>query len=169
MNLTLSLSYFVHLVATIVWIGGLFLMVIVVWPAARKAMAAQDQSGALLRFMEGLRRRFTPLANLSLITLLVTGLIQMSSDTHYKGVLVIEDDWSRALFIKHIAFLGMMLVGGVMQFAIMPALDRASLLTRKGKDAPELDKLQRRERQLTALNLFLGLVILFFTAIATAA
>jgi uncharacterized membrane protein len=168
MNLTLAIAYFIHLVATIVWIGGLFLMVIVVWPAARRAINAQDQSGALLKFMETLRRRFTPLANLSLIALLVTGLIQMSIDPHYKGVLVIDDDWSRALFIKHIGFIGMMIVGGVMQFAVMPALDRASLLARKGRDAPDLERLQRRERQLTALNLALGLVVLLFTAIATA-
>lgn len=168
MNLTLAVSYFIHLVATITWIGGLFLMVIVVWPTARKAMNAQDQSGTLLKFMENLRRRFTPLANLSLIALLLTGLIQMSSDSHYKGVLVIDDDWSRALFIKHIGFIGMMIVGAIMQFAVTPALDRASLLARKGRDAPDLERLQHRERQLTALNLALGFLVLLFTAFATA-
>lgn len=165
----LPLLYFIHLIATVTWIGGLLLMVIVVWPAARQALAAQDQSGALLRLMDALRKRFTALANLSLIALLVTGVLQMGGDSHYKGLLVVEDDWSRALLIKHIAFLGMMIVGGVMQFAVAPALERATLFARKGKDAPDLTRLQRRERQLTALTLILGVIVLLFTAMLTAA
>ena len=32
--LVLAISYFFHLLATIIWIGGLALLVLVVWPAA---------------------------------------------------------------------------------------------------------------------------------------
>ncbi len=163
----LAVCYFLHLIATVVWIGGLMLMVLVVWPAARSALSAQDNSGTLLRFFEGLRKRFTPFANLSLIILLVTGLIQMTLDPHYDGFLQITSDWSRAILFKHIAVIGMIGTAAAMQWGVAPALERATLLTQRGKDAPNLPTLQRRERTLTTINLLLGVIVLLFTAIAT--
>jgi hypothetical protein len=65
----------------------------------------------------------------------------------------------------------MVVVGGAMQGGIMPALERAALLIRSGRDTGEsaaaLERLRRRQRQLTALNCALGIVVLIFTAIAT--
>ncbi len=168
MNLMLAISYFLHLIATVAWIGGLLLLVVVAWPAARTALQSADQSGGLLRLLADLRKRFTPIANLSLIVLIVTGLVQMSANPKYDGLLKIDNDWSRAIFFKHIAVVGMIGVGGVMQLALLPALDRAELRARLGKDAPDLPRLQRRERRLSAFNLALGVLVLAFTAIATA-
>src|SRR5947199_8041127 len=34
----LALSYWLHMIATIVWVGGLALMALVVWPGARAAL-----------------------------------------------------------------------------------------------------------------------------------
>jgi len=163
----LALSFFLHLVATVVWIGGLALLTVLVWPEARALLARSDQSGALLDFLERLRKRFNPLANLSLIVLIVTGLFQMDKNPHYDGLMQLTNDWTRAILLKHIAVLGMMVIGAVMQWVIIPALERATLLVRRGKDAPDLERLRRRERQLTALNLVLGMIVLLFTAIAT--
>lgn len=167
-NLVLALSYFLHLVATIIWIGGLALLVVVVWPAAARLRSANTDLGAALRFLAALRTRFNPLANISLIVLIVTGLIQMASNPHYKGFLQISDDWARAIFAKHIAVLGMIVVGVALQAWVGPALERASLLRMRGGSTTDLERLERRERLLTALNLVLGVVVLLFTAIATA-
>ncbi len=163
---TLAFCYFLHSVATVVWLGGLALMVIVVWPAARTFIGAQESGGALLTLLDGVRRRFTPLANLSLIVLLVTGLVQMELNPHYDGLLQITGDWSRAILAKHVVILGMILVAGLMQWWVAPALERATLLIRRGKEVPDLAVWQRRERRLTALNLILGVIVLFFTAVA---
>ena len=35
----LALSYFFHLIATVVWIGGLVIMSVLVWPEAQRALA----------------------------------------------------------------------------------------------------------------------------------
>jgi len=163
----LALSFFLHLVATVVWIGGLTLLTVLVWPEARALLSRSDQSGALLDFLERLRKRFNPLANLSLIVLIVTGLFQMDKNPHYDGLMQLTNDWTRAILLKHIAVLGMMVIGAVMQWVIIPALERATLLVRRGKDAPDLERLRRRERQLTALNFVLGMIVLLFTAVAT--
>lgn len=167
----LALSYFLHLVATVVWLGGLVLMSVLVWPEARTLLARREQSGILLDLLDRIRKRFYPLANLSLIVLIVTGLFQMDKNRHYDGLLQITNDWTRAILIKHIAVLGMLVVGVVMQWSVLPAQERAALLARQGKTAPiaklDLEKLQRRERQLTLLNSILGILVLLFTAIAT--
>jgi uncharacterized membrane protein len=168
-NIVLALSYFIHLVATIIWIGGLALLVIVVWPATARLRTSETDLGAVLRFLAAMRDKFTPLANISLVALLVTGLIQMAANPHYKGFLQIGDDWSRAIFAKHIAVIGMLVVGLALQGWVGPALERATLRKMKGREAAELPALEQRERQLTALNLVLGVLVLLFTAIATAA
>ncbi len=164
----LALSFFFHLVATIVWLGGLVFMIVIVWPETRALIARQDQSGALLDLLDRLRKRFYPLANLSLVVLIVTGLFQMGKNPHYDGLFQFTNDWTRAILLKHVAILGMLIAGVLLQWSVMPALDRANLLVRRGKESPDLERLQRRERQLLVVSGILGIVVLFFTAVATA-
>jgi uncharacterized membrane protein len=163
----LAFSFFLHLVATVVWVGGLVLFTVLVWPEARALISRQDQSGAVLDLLDRLRKRFYPLANLSLVVLIVTGLFQMDQNPHYDGLLQLTNDWTRAILLKHVAVLGMLVVGLAMQWGVIPALERASLLVRRGKDSPDLERLRHRERQFTALNLALGVLVLLFTAMAT--
>jgi uncharacterized membrane protein len=163
----LAISYFFHLVATIVWIGGLALLVLVVWPAIGRVLADDPARQAAL--FAALRKRFNPLANLSLVVLAVTGLLQTSGDPNYTGLLVFDSDWSRAILLKHIAIVGMIGVGVMLQLVLAPALERMALLRARGKeDTAESARLAHRERRLNGLNLGLGLLVLAFTAIATA-
>lgn len=168
-NWPLALSLFLHLIATVVWLGGLILASLLLWPEMRTLLARSAQGGVLLEFLDRLRKRFYPIANLSLFVLIVTGLYQMDKSPHYEGFLVFANDWSRAILLKHIAVVGMIGVGALMQWAVLPALERASLLASRGHDPADLERLRRRERRLTALNGVLGVVVLVCTAIATAA
>ncbi len=162
----LALSFFLHMTATVVWIGGLFLLTILVWPESRALIERHEQSGVLIELLDRLRKRFYPLTNLSLIVLIVTGLFQMEENPHYDGLLQLTNDWTRAILLKHIAVLGMLLVGVTMQWGVLPALERATLVVRHGKESPDIERLRSRERQLTVLNLILGIIVLVFTAIA---
>jgi uncharacterized membrane protein len=165
-HLALAISYFFHLVATIVWIGGLALLALVVWPAARQTLDGDPRQADLLA---ALRRRFTPLANLSLVVLVVTGMIQTSGDPNYGGVLVFDNDWSRAILLKHVAIVGMVITGVILQMGIVPALERLAIMRAGSRaDPAEEARLLRRERRLNAVNLALGLLVLSFTAVATA-
>jgi uncharacterized membrane protein len=162
-------SLFFHLLATVVWIGGLVLMTVLVWPEARNALA-QGTNPALMTYLDRLRNRFNPLATLSLIVLIVTGLYQMARDPNYEGVLQFNNTWSRAILIKHIAVIGMIIAGAVMQWSVIPAIERANLYLSQGKKAPNLpdvESLRRRERRLVVVNCALGVLVLMFTAIAT--
>lgn len=158
----LALSLFFHLAATAFWIGGLLIISVLVWPEARRVL--EDQP-ALYTMLTRLRKRFLPLSNLALAVLLMTGMFQMTASPHYDGLLQFDNEWSRVMLFKHIAILFMAICGLVLQYGVVPALERASLLAERGKgDAQEWGKLRRREQYLTWANLALGLLILGFSA-----
>lgn len=164
MNLLLTISYFVHLLATIAWLGGMAFLTLLVVPALQRLAANRDENRQLLL---NLQKRFRPVANFSLVLLLGTGMIQMSADPNYKGFLAIENTWSVAMLLKHLAFGGMILILMFVQFGLIPRLEREHLLASRGQPN-ELDMLLRREARLTIFQLLLGVVVLIFTAVATA-
>ena len=154
------LSLFVHLTATAVWIGGLLATMILVWPTMRKGL---EGNVVLYRLLSGFRKRFYPISNLSLAALITTGLFQMASDPNYDGFLTFDNPWSQIMLLKHILIAVMALAGLLLQYAVAPALERASLLLEreKGDDSTveEWDKLRQREIMLTWFNGLLGLGI----------
>ena len=101
--------------------------------------------------------------------LVVTGLFQMTADPNYEGVLQFTNEWSRAILLKHIAIAGMVICEVALQFWVVPALERATLLLERSKgDAAEWERLHKLEVRLTWVNLILGVLVLGFTAWATA-
>ena len=162
----LAIAYFYHLIATVVWVGGLVMLTVLVWPEARRSLGSQ---GAYEPLLAALRRRFMPLTNFSLVVLSVTGLVQMTGDPNYDGVLQFSNEWSRVILLKHIAIAGMFACGLILQFSTIPALERASLLAEHGKGDPTTwTRLRRTEVRLTWINVTLSILVLAFTAWATA-
>lgn len=162
-NFWLALAFWFHLLATIVWVGGLALLALVVWPGARAVLGPGPQLNALLREWQ---RRFDPLAWLSLAVLVVTGLMQMAANPNYEGFLRVENGWAWAILLKHIAVGGMVGIGIWQQWGLQPALARLALLETHGRPAAEAEALRRREMLLTRLNLACGVLVLAFTALA---
>ncbi len=160
-----ALSLFFHITATTVWIGGLLVTLILVWPSLRRTLSSQP---ALYRLLSAMRSRFYPISNLSLAVLIVTGLFQMTADPNYQGFLDFENTWSKVMLFKHIAIAGMAAAGLMLQYGVAPALERASLLLEHSKgDLKEWSRLHRREVTLTWANAVLGLAVLAFSAWAT--
>jgi len=162
----LALSLFFHIAATAIWIGGILLITFLVVPEINRALAEQP---ALHQLLSRLRKRFTIVGNLALTVLIVTGLLQMSTNPNYEGLLRFSNRWSQALLIKHILIIVMALCGLLLQFAVAPALERAILLRGRGKgDAAEWRRLQRRERRLAIAIALLAAAILAASAWLTA-
>jgi putative copper export protein len=159
----LALSYWIHLLATIVWLGGLALLALVALPALRQGSLATNQWAAL-------QRRFTPWVNASLVLLLVTGFVQMTNDPNYEGFLAVSTLWSQAILVKHIAVGAMMGIGAYTQWRLHPAMERLVVLAEKRPEMAEVEteQLMRQERRLLWVNLAFAVGVLFFTAIATA-
>lgn len=159
----LAISYWIHLLATIVWLGGIAMMALVAWPALKQGALASNQ-------WLNLQRRFMPWANISLVILLITGLVQMTNDANYTGFLSVDSVWAWAILIKHLAFMGMVLITVFIQVFLYPSMSRLTLLAEKRPKtaASEREKLHRQEIWSLRLNLLCAVAVLLFTAIATA-
>jgi uncharacterized membrane protein len=162
---SLALSLFIHLTATVIWIGGLLVTMLLVWPAIRRTL---EMSPALYRLLSQIRKRFYPISNLALVALIVTGLFQMTADEHYNGFLTFDNTWSQVMLVKHIVVGLMAIAGLLLQYAVAPDLERTSLLLEHGKGTDEHNikwqQLRQRETWLTWLNGLLGLSVLAFSA-----
>jgi putative copper export protein len=159
----LAVSYAVHLLSTAVWLGGLSTLVLVALPALRQQTLNHNQWLAL-------QQRLTPWINGSLLLLLITGFVQMTNDEHYTGFLVFDGVWAWAMLFKHIAFVGMALITGYLQFVLHPEMGRTAVLLAQKPDlaAAEQATLHQKEVRLLWLNTACALLVLLSTAVMTA-
>jgi uncharacterized membrane protein len=156
-------SYWVHLLSTVVWLGGVATMAFIAWPALR-------QDGLSVNQWFQLQKRFLPWVNAALVLLLITGFIQMTNDENYEGFLVLRSLWAYAMVLKHVAYLGMVALTVYLQFVLYPSMTRLALFTESRPELAEAerDKLAAREIRYLRLNVVCAMAVLFFTAIATA-
>ncbi len=158
----LALTYWLHMLATVVWIGGIVVTNFIVLPLSRSMLTET----AYFSFYERLLRRLQSIGWIALAVLTATGLFQMSAHPAYQGFLVIESPWAVAIFLKHVVVAGMVLVGVGMMWGVMPQLSRLNYLLTTGKKMDETTRgqLHRRLIWLWRLNLVLSVVVLLFTA-----
>jgi uncharacterized membrane protein len=165
-NAIISLSFFLHLLATVTWIGGLVTLALVVQPVLDRSTADVQMRARLL---EAMLKRFQPIANLSLAVLILTGMVQTFTSRFYRGFLELNNAWAQAIFLKHVAVLGMIGVAAFITFSVQPALKRNALLIANGlADEAQIARLQQQQARLTRINLVLSVLVLLFTAIASA-
>ena len=161
----LSLAYWLHMLATVLWIGALVVLSLLVLPVAQKTL----DPATYARFLAEIRRRLDPLSWFSIVILLASGMLQMSANSNYDGFLAVNNLWASAILIKHLLFAAMVALSGYVTWGILPALRRTALLHAHGKPTPDFPKLQHRSTRLMQINLFLGVIVLLLTALARSA
>lgn len=159
----LGVIFWLHMLATVTWIGSLVAISILVLPAARQTLSPRDH----LAFLAAMQKRLEPVAWFSMGLLLVTGLFQLSSNPHYDGFLSTSGQWSIAILVKHSLAIVMAAASAVQTWEVLPNIRRT--LLRAEKAAPgELARLQKQETLLLRTNLLLAVLILAATAAARA-
>jgi uncharacterized membrane protein len=162
----LALAYWLHMLATVLWLGSLSALAVLVIPAARRTLDAS----AYAALLGTLQERLQPLGWLSLAVLVATGMFQMSAHPRYTGFLAIESSWAVAILIKHLVIGGMVLLNAYNTWGLLPRLRRMAILRASGKplDEAQQAQVQRQERLLLALLLIFSVLVLAFTALARA-
>ncbi len=155
----LTIAFWLHMTATIVWIGGIFYQALIVNPALERF---PDQRG---RLAEHMRRKFQPLAWLSLFVLIGTGLLQMSGNPNYEGLFSVSNPWSRTILTKHIAIGLMVLVAAYQTWVLNPRLSRLALK----REIEGSNQVAGEIARLNKVSLVLGILILGLTALARTA
>ncbi len=160
----LALTYWLHLLAVVSWVGSLAGISFLILPAMQRALDPDTQ----LVFIEAMQKRLEPIAWFSMSLLLVTGLFQMSVNPHYDGFLSTSTQWSLAILAKHLLGIIMVVVSAIQTWEVIPSIRRAIVKSKKSKNTEELDTLRRREILLLRMNFGLAILILLATAFARA-
>lgn len=157
----LAIIYWLHMLATVIWIGSLAAINLLVLPASQRTLKLGDQ----LSFISALQKRLEPLAWFCMGLLVVTGLFQLSTSPHYDGFLSVSTQWSLAILVKHSLAVVMVVVSAIQTWEVLPSIHR-TLLKKEKADEGELAKLQKKELLILRVNLILSALILAATALA---
>lgn len=164
----LSLAYWLHMLATVVWIGSLAALGLFMLPAARQSLPSVQYADLLGQ----IQRRMDPIGWFSMVLLVGTGMLQMSVNPNYEGFLAIDSRWAAAILIKHIVFVGMVALSAYVTWVVLPDLRRLALRQARtpgvADDDPSQQSLLKKEALLIRLNLLLGILVLALTAVARA-
>jgi uncharacterized membrane protein len=160
----LALTYWLHLLATVTWIGSLAAISFLVLPAMQRSLSPDTQ----LVFIEAMQKRLEPIAWFSMSMLVLTGLFQMSVNPHYDSFVSISTQWSVAILAKHLLGIIMVVVSAIQTWEVIPAIRRAILKSKKSQNSEELESLRRREIRLLRINFGLSILILLATSFARA-
>lgn len=146
----LAVFYWVHLLATTIWIGGLVFTALIALPAWRKQSLSENQ-------WLDLQIRLLPYVNGAMALLWITGFVQMTNHPNYSGFLIIDSRWAVALSLKHIAAIALSAITLYTQFALFPAIQRNQLLGQTNSN---------QTTRFLWINLTLATIVLLFTAVA---
>jgi uncharacterized membrane protein len=166
-NVSLAIFYWLHLAATVFWLGGMAAVVWVILPALSRP-AFKIPVETQLNILQQTLRRVQAVGWFCLLVLSGTGMFQMSSNVNYKGFLEINGSWAWAILLKHIWIGGLILVQLYQSLGLEPELNRLILLTAKNGAVPK-EKIQafyHKQRLAWIISLVFMVIILGLTALA---
>lgn len=154
-EILLAGTYWMHLIATVVWIGGITFLLFVVIPSANQALGAEAG-----RLMGEVSKRFAPIVNYSMVLLFATGIVLTAVNKQFSGIGNFVNDWYLGLIVKHV------FVSGMVAVHFYRGLILASKM-KKAKTSSEKASLQKLSLNLVRVNFYLGLMVLLLSGITT--
>jgi uncharacterized membrane protein len=103
-------------------------------------------------------KRFTPIANYSIILLIVTGVVLTAVNKQFSGIGNFGNSWSLILTVKHFLVSIMVAVHFYRGLVLAPKIAGTASAEQKAS-------LQKLSLNLVKVNFFLGLLVLFFSGI----
>ena len=158
----LLLSYWLHMLFTVIWLGALSSLALIIIPLAKKQLDPESFS-ILLR---NVNKKLDPLGWFSLGILTATGLVQMGANPNYEGFLAVNNAWAQAILIKHLLFFGMIATSAYLTWSVNPKLERAAIRKAGGGKQAEASDPENALIKLQRLNLGLAVLVLVLTALA---
>jgi len=152
-ELILATAAWLHLIATVIWIGGIAFILFIAMPSARQVMGAD--AGKL---MGDVSKRFTPVANCSIALLVLTGATMALLDKKFTSSPILDNNWIIILAAKHILVFTMIIIHFYRGLILTPKIMITESKSRK-------DSLQNISINLVKTNFGLGLMVLLLSAI----
>jgi len=160
MNLwILALNHFIHVMGTVVWIGGILMTLFVILPSSKTALESPLIVGKL---MKEIAKRFTPLANISIILIIVTGVIIFYYDKNYTSFLDLENRWNIVIALKHVFVATMIIIHFYRGLILNPKIERFS----SQPNEKQTSRLKKISLDLVKANFAFGIIVLLLTVVA---
>ena len=152
-EIILAFSYWLHSIGIVIWIGGIFFILFIVLPAGKKVLGMEAS-----KLMAEISKRFTPIANYSIIIVVVTGVVLTAVNKQFLGIGNFGNSWSLGLIVKHVGVLAMVVVHFYRGLLLSPKIARTEAVAKKSS-------LQKLSLNLVKVNFCLGLIVLLFSAV----
>ncbi len=146
--IALTLINFLHELFTILWIGGMLLLVLVIMPILKK----QFEEDKFNQINKMIKNRLSIFTYVSIVVLMVTGLLLTNQAELTSRFLSFESPYATLLSIKHILFILMALI----------AIFRSAILDKiKGIEKEPRHKIAKI---LLLLNVIFAIAVLFLSS-----
>ena len=157
----LAIANFLHLIATITWVGGMIISRLIITPAVRKLAQSGDLTEADQRaVLRAIGQRGASFTYGAIVVFIITGLAMLSLNPNYAGFLVFGNLWTQVILVKHVVVAALIISTAYINTTVNRKLASAD-------DEQEYARWQERRKDLSDVNFLLGLIILGLTAIAT--
>ncbi len=154
----LSILNFLHLFATVIWIGGMANNILTILPSAKEVLEPAVSG----RLIGAVMKRFRLIVYVSFLVFIVSGIPLTLLNEDFAGLGQFNDAWSQVILVKHL-FVAAVILLGVYSFEVVAP--KVAKLTAKGP-SPELLKAQKLQLRLASTGFVLSLVILLLISIA---
>jgi putative copper resistance protein D len=160
LNITPFLVLLIHVLAAIVWLGGMFFISLVLAPSLRKL----DPPTKRTEILSVTARRFSLVSWIAILVLLVTGVINavnhgITIDLISSGKLF-SSHFGIILTFKVFLVLIMILISAVHDFILGPQLTKLTELQRPGQDSAKFVAKKRKfVSWLARINAFIGIIV----------
>ena len=109
-----TLIDWIHIMTTVIWIGGMFTNMIILRPAIMGTLAPPEAG----RLMGVVMKRFRTLVYASIVLLGVTGIPLKIINENYVSIINFENSWEIVSFVKHICY-GILVILAVYSFEVL--------------------------------------------------
>lgn len=152
-----TLIDWLHIMATVIWIGGMFTNMVLIRSVMVKTLAPADAG----KFMGALMKRFRIVAYVSIVVLGVTGIPLKIINENYISIINFENDWEVVSFIKHVCY-GVLVILAVYSFEYLSP--KAAKLAPAGP-SDALRSVQQRQMAAGMLAMLSAIIILILSSL----
>ncbi|GBE57000.1 MAG TPA: hypothetical protein ENH13_07420 [Euryarchaeota archaeon] len=155
MEIVTALIFWLHILAAVVWIGGMVFNLFVVRPSMNVVDLPQR-----LKLADGILRRFIPVVWISVGLLVFTGLLMTLKRVASLEVLL-KTGYGNVLILKLILVAVMISIVVLIRYSLLPRFE--SLIDSQSSD---LNKVLRQMVTLVKVNLALGVLVLLLAELS---
>jgi uncharacterized membrane protein len=152
-----TLIDWLHIMATVVWIGGMFTNFFILRPSLAKALSPADAG----KLMGVVMKKTRIVVYISIVVLGVTGIPLKIINPNYISIINFENSWEIVSFVKHLCY-GILVLLAVYSFEILsPKVRKVAEMG----PSPALALLQKKQATLGKLAFLTAIVVLVLSSL----